>query len=405
MEPAQDPRTIAVVGASLGGLRAVDALRRLGYAGRLVVIGAEPHMPYTRPPLTKKLLLGDGVAEHAQVALRVKPDPHDTEWVLGRDVVHCDLAARRLTLDDGTTVDFDGLVAATGVRSRRLPLEPDTASPSLPIRTLEDSVAVSERLRPDASVAIIGAGFIGCEVAAAARARGCRVAVVAVDEVPMQRPLGLQVGAELRRRHEAAGVVFHLGRGVASMAPEGGGTRLRLDDGTTLEADVVVEAVGSVPNVEWLAGNGLDLDDGVLCDGALRMGGIRACVAVGDVARFPNAILGGPPRRVEHWQIPGETAVHAAATLFADLGGAEDDGEPFGTLPTFWSDQQVASIRAFGAPGLADDVRVLEGDLAGDVAIGYLHEGALVGVVLLGLAKEQGRFLQQVQESLTLARA
>lgn len=394
-------RTIAVVGASLGGLRTVDALRRQGWSGRIVVIGDEIHMPYTRPPLTKKLLL-EGGADHAAVALRLKPSEHDTEWLLGRRVIGSDLAARQLRLDDGSVVAYDGLVAATGVRPRRLALESPIGA-RLVVRTLEDSIALSDRLVEGASVVIVGAGFIGCEVAAAARSRGCHVVVVAMDDAPMQVPLGLEVGTELRRRHEAAGVEFRLGRGVTAVGTDGGATSVELDDGTVLTADVVVEAIGSVPNVEWLVGNGLDLDDGVLCDGSLRMVGVPAAVAVGDVARFPNQVFGGAARRVEHWQIPGETAVRAASTLIADLAGVADDSAPFATVPTFWSDQGVASIRAFGSPGLGDMCTVLEGDLGDQAAIGYTRDGSLVGIVLLGLAKEQGRFIQQVNDALLSA--
>lgn len=391
-------RTIAVVGASLGGLRAVDALRRQGWTERIVVIGDEPHMPYTRPPLSKKLLLQGG-ADHAAVALRIKPSEHDTRWVLGRRVVASDLQARRLVLDDETVVEFDGLVAATGVRPRRLPTDASLPARAV-VRTVEDSAALSARLVEGTSVVIVGAGFIGCEVAAAATARGCRVEVVAIDDVPMQVPLGHTVGAELRRRHEEAGVRFHLGRGVSGFEASDGATTVVLDDGTVLSADVVVEAIGSVPTVDWLTGNGLDLADGVLCDEALRMGGVAAAVAVGDVARFPNAVFGGEARRVEHWQIPGETAVRAAATLIADLDGREGEAAPFATVPTFWSDQGVASIRAFGSPALADEHSVIEGDLRSDVAIGYTRGGALVGIVLLGMNAEQGRFINRLNEAL-----
>lgn len=391
-------RTIAVVGASLGGLRTVDALRRLGWTERIVVIGDETHMPYTRPPLSKKLLR-DGGGDHAAVALRLKPSEHDTEWVLGREVIACDLTAKQLRLDDGTVVQFDGLAASTGVSPRRLRLDAPEHD-RLVVRTLEDSNALSERLVEGASVAIIGAGFIGCEVAAAAQARGCQVAVIAIDEVPMQLPLGREVGAELRRRHEGSGVTFHLGRGVAAIRRSENSFVIELDDGAELAADVVVEAIGSVPNVDWLEGNDLDLSDGVLCDTALRMGGVPGAVAVGDIARFPNATFGGAARRVEHWQIPGETALHAAATLLADLNGLADEGAPFTTVPTFWSDQGVASIRAFGSPALGDASAVLEGDLADEVAIGYTREGDLVGIVLLGMAKQQGRFIQQLNEAL-----
>jgi NADPH-dependent 2,4-dienoyl-CoA reductase/sulfur reductase-like enzyme len=163
-------------------------------------------------------------------------------------------------------------------------------------------------------------------------------------------------------------------------------TAVALSDGRTLPADVVVEAVGCVPNVEWLDGNGLDLRDGVLCDGRLRVEGHADVVACGDVARFPNALFDDVPRRVEHWTMATDTARRAGATLAAHLGGVEvDDG--FGPMPSFWSDQYELRLQSFGSVGLgADDVRVLEGELGGDVVIGYHAAGRLVGVVLIGSA-------------------
>ncbi|MCU1483047.1 MAG: Ferredoxin reductase [Subtercola sp.] len=395
-------RTIAIVGASLAGLRTLEALRKQGFTERIIMVGEELHMPYTRPPLSKKLLNTGG--ELTEVLLKTAESEHDTEWRLGRRAVACDLETRTLTLDDASTIEFDGLVAATGVRSRRLP--GDGGSSRMVLRTIDDSVALSERLVAGTRLVIAGAGFIGCEVAAAAIARGCSVTIVALDAAPMLMPLGAMLGQELQRRHEAAGVTFYLRHGIDGMSTSASGSTLvKLDDGTVLEADIVVEAIGSIPNVDWLSDNDLDLRDGVLCDEYLRMvrgsGSVRGALAVGDVARFPNALFGAPARRVEHWQIAGDTARAAATTLLHDLDEREADLAEFATLPTFWSDQKVVSIRAFGSPGLGDTATVLEGDITEQAAIGYHREGTLVGVVLLGLARRGGFYAAELTRGLS----
>ena len=388
-------RGIVVVGGGLAGLRTAEALRRHGWEDLVTIVGDEVHLPYTRPPLSKKLLLEGG--DHSNVELRRRDSEHETEWLLGRSVAAVDLTGRVATLDDGTEVAWDGLVAATGVRPRRLP--DSVGGPRTVLRTLDDSVALNRQLVPGARVLVIGAGFIGCEVAATALSRGCAVSVVAIDEFPMQVPLGPLVGAELRRRHAAAGVEFHLGTGVESV--ETG--RVRLADGTALDADVVVEAIGSVPSTEWLGGNGLDLTNGVVTDAQLRLGGLQGTVAVGDVARFPNALYDDVPRRIEHWQVAVDTSAYAARTLVGDLVG-DPQLAAFGTIPTFWSDQAAVSLRALGQPGIADEVELLEGDLTAEAAIGYRRDGALVGVLLLGMANTMGRYLQRLTEELEAAR-
>ena len=386
---------IVVVGAGLAGLRTVEALRRLGWTGAVTVVGDEPHMPYTRPPLSKKLLLQGG--DHATVELR-RRDPQDgTTWLLGRRAEHVDLAARRLTLDDGVALRYRGLVVATGVRPRRLP--DAIGGPRSVLRTIDDAQRLTDRLMPGTRLVIVGAGFIGCEVAAAALKRGCIVTVVAADPTPMLIPLGAEVGEELRRRHTADGIEFCLGVGVRAIEPG----QVELTDGWILAADVVVEAIGSAPSVDWLSDNGLDLSNGVVTDGHLRVGGRTGAVAVGDVARFPNARYDREPRRVEHWQIAVDTATFAAATLLSDLGG-DPVGDPFGTIPTFWSDQGCVSIRAVGQPGIADEIEVLEGDLRGEAAIGYRREGRLVGVVLLGMPKALSGYLARLNAELEAVR-
>ena len=370
---------IVVAGASLGGLRAAEQLRAAGHTGEIVVVGDEPHPPYNRPPLSKEALATEISLD--RVAFRMRPSVADVAWRLGTPVVRADLAARTVHLADGTEIRYDGLVVATGLRPRRLDA-PGTGPSRHVVRTLDDAAALRERRRPGVRAAVVGAGFIGCEVAATARTLGADVTVVAPEEQPMLRPLGARLGAELRRRHEGRGVRFLLGRTVARFT----GTGLELSDGTQVAAEVVVEAVGSVPCVEWLDGNGLDLSDGVLCDGALRVEGRPEVVAVGDVARFPNPRYDDVPRRVEHWSMPTDTARHAARTLLGQ------DAGPFMPLPSFWSDQYDLRLQSFGAPGLGDDVRVLEGDLGGEAVVGYHRDGRLVGVVMLGAARRQAHY-------------
>ncbi|MCX5329220.1 NAD(P)/FAD-dependent oxidoreductase [Streptomyces sp. NBC_00140] len=375
---------IVVAGASMGGLRAAEQLRAAGWTGTITVVGDEPHMPYNRPPLSKEVLAGK--APFASLAFTPKPAVADVEWRLGTAVTSARLAERTVTLDDGSTLPYDGLVVATGMRPRRLSC-PGPRTGRHTVRTLADAQDLRDELtRPGARVVVVGAGFIGCEVAATAVGLGVReVTVVDPLPLPMVGPLGELLGQALLKRHEERGVRFALGAGVAGFEGEDRVTGVVLSDGTVLPADVVVESVGSVANVEWLAGNGLDLSDGVLTCGQLRVGGRPEVVAVGDVARFPNARYDGVPRRVEHWSIPTDTAKHAARALAAHLTGIQADLAPFAPLPTFWSDQHDFRLQSFGAPVLGlGDVRMLDGEPDGDVLVGYHTDGRLVGVVALG---------------------
>ena len=389
-------RRVVVVGASMGGLRAAEAVRKAGFTGELVVIGAEEHLPYNRPPLSK-------------AALRTGPDPaglvfrtpraaRDVEWRLGVPVVAADLGARTVTLADGRVLGWDGLVVATGLRPRRLTI-PGAGRHVL--RTIEDAVALRASLTPGARLVVVGAGFVGCEVAATARGLGVEVDVVAPEAVPMERPLGAELGAALRRRHEAAGVRFHLGTVPTAFD----GTVVLLADGSRLPADVVVEAVGCTPNVEWLDGNGVDLTDGVGCDNWLRVAGRADVVACGDVARFPNPLFDGVPRRVEHWTMVTDTARRAGTSLGRWLTGQDEDPATFAPVPSFWSDQYGYRLQSFGDVALGGaDVRVLEGDLDGEVAVGYHRGGELVGVVLIGLTGSHANYRQLIaaQRSITI---
>lgn len=385
-----------IVGAGLGGLRTAETLRTSGYADEIVVVGDETWAPYNRPPLSKEAL-AEGIT-HERLVFRVRDQAADVAWRLGERAVAADLGARTVTLDDGEVLGYDVLVAATGVTAWRLPFGPaaSAAAGRHVIRTLDDATALRAQLVPGARVLVLGAGFIGCELAATARGLGCEVACVAVDAAPMLRPLGPELAGELRRRHEAHGVEFHLGVGVTDLVGDEHVAGAVLSDGTLLEADVVVEALGSRCNVGWLEGNGLDLADGVLVDAALRplRDGVPVdgVAVVGDIARFPNARFDDRAHRVEHWSLPTDTGRRAGAVLAAYVSGhGYDDvvAQRWEVLPSFWSDQYDLRLQSFGMPGLADPdgIRLLEGDLHDECVVGY-HRGAeLVGVVGLGMLK------------------
>jgi 3-phenylpropionate/trans-cinnamate dioxygenase ferredoxin reductase subunit len=376
----------------MAGLRSAESLRKGGFSGEIVVLGAEPHMPYNRPPLSKDAIRTE--FDPGVLPFRVSKAAADVQWRLGARVTAADLAGRTVTLQDGTHLEWDGLVAASGARSRRLPLTSPQAGRHA-IRTLDDSDALRKDLDRARRIVVVGGGFIGCEVAAAAAGRGLEVTVVEPEPLPMLRPLGADLAAALLRRHEANGVTFRLGVLPEGFAGDSRVQHVNLSDGTSVPADVVVESVGSLLNTEWLDGNGLDLINGVLTDDQLRVvvrdgvmpGGIRRddVVAAGDVARFPHPLFGGAAGRVEHWTVATDTARHAGAVLARYLAGGDPAaGGPFRAVPTFWSDQYELRIQSFGVTGL-DDVRVLEGDIDGEVAVGYHRDGQLAGVVLIGL--------------------
>jgi len=274
------------------------------------------------------------------------------------------------------------------------------------VRTLDDAMALREELEPGARVVVVGAGFIGCEVAATARKLGCEVTIVAPGAEPLIRPLGVMLGAELRRRHAAHGVTFHLGRTVTAMLGDDAFEGLELDDGSVVGGDVLVEAIGSECNTDWLDATDLDLSDGVLADASLRAVSTYGTVStdvfvVGDIARFPNLMFDDVARRVEHWNIPTDTGKRAGSVLGAWLAGDgsldEIVARGFTPMPAFWSNQFEVSVQAYGLPALNDgDIRILQGDLSGAVAVGYYRADRLVGVVGLGLKAELLPFRQEI---------
>ena len=372
---------VVVVGAGLGGLRAAESLRGQGFD--VMVIGDEPHLPYNRPPLSKESLKGGVEVE----GLHFRRKHDDIDWRLGAAATGCSLASRMVLVDDAA-YPFDGLVIASGIRPRHLPV----SGPQPPVlRTADDALALRSRLTPGASLLVVGAGFIGCEVAATARQLGCEVTVTAYDAEPMLRPLGPELGAAMKAHHEAHGVTFHLGQGVSEFHEDG----VTLADGTRLTADVVIEAVGSVPNVEWLHGNDLNLEDGVLTDNLMRVVGTDVpVVAVGDIARFPNPRFDDVPRRIEHWNLPTETGKRAGQTLGALLGGEEPTGD-FRPMPAFWSDQYDISLQSYGQPAWGE-ATLVDGEWSGDCIVEYLREGEVIGVVGVNRTKDLMHYRKEI---------
>src|SRR6266550_116022 len=347
-------RTVAIVGTSLAGLRAAETLRRDGFDGRIVAIGAEPHLPYDRPPLSKEFLRGDWEPE--QIVLRKQGvDDLDLDWRLDARAVALDVAAREVELHDGERIAFDGLVIATGATPRRLPNQPNLAG-VFTLRTLDDALALREVLDSSPKVVVIGAGFIGAEVAATCRMRGLHVTLLEMLPQPMVRGLGEEVGAAIAGVHRDHGVDLRTGVTVEGIEGDDDGqvTGVRLGDGSLVEADVVVVGVGVVPETGWLDGSGLTLDNGVVCDASTAAA--PNIVAAGDVARWPNLLFDGALMRLEHWTNATEQGVHAARRLLGDES-------PFAPVPFVWSDQYDRKIQIVGVVSSDADMHVAHGTL------------------------------------------
>jgi NADPH-dependent 2,4-dienoyl-CoA reductase/sulfur reductase-like enzyme len=392
--PIRDDGTVIVVGGSLAGLRAAETLRRSGFGGSLVMVGEEAHLPYDRPPLSKQVLAGAWPMEKAALCDEGHLDGLAIERRFGHRVVSFDAEARRLELDDGTTIDGDGIVLATGARPRPLPGQ-QPGAPTHLLRTIDDAARLSRRLLeagPGARVAVVGAGFIGSEVAATCAGMGCRVTVVEAAAVPLASALGDEVGGACGALHERNGVRLRTGVGVSAVRPAhpdepslgGASSVVELADGSSLGADVVVVGIGVVPNVEWLEGSGLRLDDGVLCDHALFAA--EGVVAAGDVARWRRTDADGDELvRVEHWQMAVDGGVAAARALLAGRAAAP----AFQPVPYFWSDQYGLKIQMLGRPRPGDHVTVVDGSLDQDrfVAL-YGRSGMLTAVVGVGRPRQ-----------------
>lgn len=351
---------IVIAGAGLAGLSAAERLREHGYTGELVIVGGEPHRPYNRTPLSKGLLTGE--VSRRGLPLRSYTDLEAT-WRLGTPILGLDLAQQHLVLPGGEHLGFDGLVIATGVEARHLPDAPVHLPHVRMLRTLADADAIDRALARAGHVAIVGGGFIGCEIAVTARARGLHATIVDLTPTLLARSLGPALGAIVGDIHRDAGVRLHLGVGVAGWTETPAGVQLALEDGETITADAAVVGIGTHPRTDWLRGNGLDLTDGVLCTATCHAQDVHgtpveSVVAAGDIARWPNVRFDTTPRRIEHWINAIEMGQAAAEALLA----GPDAAEPFTPIPRFWSHQHGVRIQSLGMPALGTDMTIIEGD-------------------------------------------
>ena len=325
------PDPIVIVGASLAGLRAAQTIRK-SFDGAVVMVGAETHFPYTRPPLSKELL-------HSEAEPALACENLDVEWRLGTTATGLDVSRREVSLGD-ERLRYDRLLIATGTRAR--------PGNGMTLRSLDDAVALKAALQTASSLAVIGAGFIGCEVAASARKLGLDVTLIDIAPQPMMA-LGSELGARCAELHRAHGV------------------KLQLGDGTPVEADVTVAALGAIPNIEWLEGSGLTLHRGVVCDEHLQAAEHVWCA--GDVTAWPHPLADGELIRIEHWTNAAEQGAAAARNLLGDR-------TPYHAVPYFWSDQYDVKIQAAGLPHRAERFEYSEPD----VALGYRGDRVVAAV-------------------------
>ncbi|MGH3699063.1 MAG: NAD(P)/FAD-dependent oxidoreductase [Pseudonocardiaceae bacterium] len=376
-----------VVGAGLGGLRTVESLRAEGFPGRISLVGDEPHEPYDRPPLSKQLLAGQWPEQRA-VLHRGELADLDVSVHLGSSAMGVDHAG--VELDDGTRLQYDTLVVATGVRARRLPGQPDHPELHM-LRTLEDCRGLRDSISRARSLLVVGAGFIGAEVAATARTAGLEVTMLEALPVPFARALGEQMGRLCARLQTDNGVTVRCGVQLTELADSNGGIAARLADGTTVRADCGVVGVGTVVDGGWLAGLGVPTENGLPCDVTGLVEGTSNVYAVGDIAAWRHPTV-GDQRRIEHW-----TSATEQATIVAQRIAGRPVARLADVVPYFWSDQYGLTMQLVGRCDLATSVEVLHdpGVVKGTVA-GYFADGTLVAVLAFQAPRLLNRYRRLV---------
>lgn len=382
-------RAVTVVGASLAGLTAVRALRDQGYDGRITVVGEEAYAPYDRPPLSKEYLAG--TVSEIDLDLKTPEDSAlDADWRLGRTAARLDTAGRAVVLEDGERIVSDGVVLATGARARRLPGR--TFDGVHTLRTLDDAIALRKALVPGTRLVVIGAGFIGSEIASTAAGMGIEADVVEAEASPLHKPLGAEMGRVCARLHATKGVRLHTGAGLAGLIGTGRVTGVRLTNGRELPADVVVLGIGASPCVDWLIGSGVDLVNGVRTD-ARGVTNVPGVVAVGDCANSDRAHSGGPVR-LEHWTNAVQQPIAAVSALL----GREYAPPAHHLLPYFWSDQYGHRIQFAGHRTEDSTVEVLEGEVAEFDFLALYRDsaGTPVAVLAVDRARSFGRWRRQL---------
>lgn len=377
---------VVIVGASVAGVRTAQALRMQGFDGTITLVGEEPHHPYDKPPLSKEQLASDAPSEPPALLSAEELTQLDVELHLGVRATGVD-PARRVVHTDVGDHGYDHLVIATGVSPRTLP---GTARPGVrTVRTADDATFLREQLAAAPRVVVIGAGFIGAEFAAAARARGCEVTIIEAQETPMAHLLGDRVGARLAALHTRHGVALRTGARFDHLVGDSAVEGVALAGGEVLPADLVVVGIGATPAIEWLADSGLPVDNGIECDGDLRVVGHPEIFAAGDVARWPHAHY-GEPIRVEHWTNANE---HGAMVAAAITGAPT----PRVQAPYVWSDQYGHRIQIVGLPSRGT-LASLTGDGPEDLVAVYADDA---GTVVGGVVVDDPRAFMKLRKAVT----
>jgi NADPH-dependent 2,4-dienoyl-CoA reductase/sulfur reductase-like enzyme len=377
-------RCVVIVGASLAGLRAAQAARAAGFDGDLVMVGEEPHLPYTRPPLSKEVLAG----EHEVERVHFPCDTLDAQWRLGVSATSLDRARRRVVLSDGDEVAYDRLILATGSRARRWPGAGGELEGVHVLRNLDDGIALRAALEQRPRVAIVGAGFIGCEVAQTARKQGLDVTLIDIAPTPML-PLGPELGEWCAALHRDHGVDLRLGTGVAALHGAARVEAVELTDGSRVAADLVVVGLGALPNTEWLAGSGLRLNPGLECGATLTAVGDPDILGAGDIVSWPHPLADGDAIRIEHWTVAAEHGQLAGRNVVL----SPDERKPYDQPPYFWSDQYDVKIQSLGLPGRAGRLELLESTADGSrLVYGGERDRRLVGVIAINAARRLGSY-------------
>jgi NADPH-dependent 2,4-dienoyl-CoA reductase/sulfur reductase-like enzyme len=373
-KPVSKASGVVIVGGGLAAARTAEQLRKSGYAEPVTIVSDEQHLPYDRPPLSKDVLhdSGRGIGDVTLKPAEFYAD-NDIALRLGAAAQSVDTAAKTLTLNDGFVLDYDDLVIATGLEPKRIPSFPDLAGIRV-LRSFDEAVALREHAASARRAVIIGAGFIGCEVAASLRKLGVEVVLVEPQPAPLAGVLGEQIGELVARLHRAEGVDVRTGVGVAEVLGSEGAAAVIgviLTDGSELDADLVVVGIGSRPATDWLVGSGVTLDNGVICDEVGRTSEPHVW-ALGDVASWRDS--DGHQVRVEHWSNVAEQARVMVPTML----GLE--APTLAVVPYFWSDQYDVKIQCLGEPRAGDVVHIVDDDGRKFLAY-YERDGALAGVV------------------------
>lgn len=363
---------IVIVGAGLGAARTAEQLRRADYSGPITIVGDEVHLPYDRPPLSKEVLRGE--VDDVILKPREFYDEHQISLRLGSAATKLDTAAQTVTLDDASVLAYDELVIATGLVPKRIPAFPDIEGVRV-LRSFDESLAMRRHAATARHAVVVGAGFIGCEVAASLRRLGLDVVLVEPQPTPLAAVLGEQIGELVARLHRAEGVDVRTGIGVSAVEGAGHVGTVVLTDGTEVPTDLVVVGVGSSPATEWLDGSGVKVDNGVLCDAAGRTSAPHVW-ALGDVASWRDVM--GHQVRVEHWSnVSEQVRVMVPAILGQEIPAAV-------VIPYFWSDQYDIKLQCLGEPKATDIVHLVEDDGRKFLAF-YERAGVVVGVVGAGM--------------------